>query len=85
MVCLGFIGCEDAHQSAMGYFLTVLVIVTAAVAARLLVCAVSQCLCDDEAAPVHHHIPATTDVGDDVEMWGGPGPAIYRHGHQDVR
>ncbi|KAL6646272.1 hypothetical protein ACP70R_017880 [Stipagrostis hirtigluma subsp. patula] len=88
MVCLGSIGCQDGHPSAMGYFLTVLVAVTAVVAARLLVCAVSQCLCGDGAAAPHHHSPATTDVDDDdndVEMWVGPGLAIYGHAPQDVR
>jgi hypothetical protein len=75
MVCLGLTGCQDGHQSAMDIFLTLLVVVTAVVAARLLVCAVTRCLGSDEPA-AHHH---STDVDEDVEAWewGGAGLAMF--------
>jgi hypothetical protein len=84
MVCLGLTGCQDGHQSAMDIFLTLLVVVTAVVAARLLVCAVTRCLGSDEPAAHHHHhqSPDSTDVDEDVEAWewGGAGLAIFGQG-----
>ncbi|CAL5000042.1 unnamed protein product [Urochloa decumbens] len=86
MICLGFNGCQDAHPSALDYFLAVLVVLTAVAAARLLACAVARCLCGDGAAaahlPHHHHhdhSPSTSDLDEDygVGPWGGGGLAIF--------
>ncbi|KAJ1269425.1 hypothetical protein BS78_07G210800 [Paspalum vaginatum] len=81
MVCLGFSfnggGCQDAHPSALDYFLAVLVVVAAVVAARLLVSAVARCLCGDGAVAHHHHhhdspVIVSDDVDEDVlDAWGG--------------
>jgi hypothetical protein len=84
MVCLSFSssGCQVAHPTALDYFLAVLVMFTAVVAARLLASAVARCLCGDGDGPdAHHHHhhnhhhqspDATTDVDEDVELpWGG--------------
>uniref|UniRef100_K3YLH4 Uncharacterized protein n=1 Tax=Setaria italica TaxID=4555 RepID=K3YLH4_SETIT len=90
MFCLGFNGCQDAHPSALDYFLAVLVVLTAVAAARLLVHAVARCLCGDGAAAAapphlphhhhHHHSPSTSDLDedDDAGPWGGgSGLAIF--------
>ena len=89
MVCLSFSSssCQDAHPTALDYFLAALVMFTAVVAARLLASAVARCLCGDGDGPDahhhhhhdhdhhHHHSPddATTDVDEDeMELpWGG--------------
>ncbi|TVU04803.1 hypothetical protein EJB05_47938, partial [Eragrostis curvula] len=70
----------------MDIFLTLLVIATAVVAVRLLVCAVARCLCDDDEAAAahhhhhhHHHSPDTSDFDEDVEAWHGAGLAIFGH------
>jgi hypothetical protein len=94
MFCLGFNGCQDAHPSALDYFLAVLVVLTAVAAARLLVHAVARCLCDDgpEAAAHHHHHhdhDHSTSTSDDVDEedagpWGGAGLPIFGHPGHDV-
>ena len=96
MVCLSFSSssCQDAHPSALDYFLAVLVMFTAVVAARLLASAVARCLCGDGPDAHHHHHhdhhhhspEATTDVDEDVvELpWGGAGLAIFGQPGMDV-
>jgi len=93
MVCLSFSSssCQDAHPSALDYFLAVLIMFTAVVAARLLASAVARCLCGDGPDAHHHHEhhhhspDATTDVDEDVELpWGGAGLAIFGQPGTDV-
>ncbi|AQK57802.1 hypothetical protein Zm00014a_042965 [Zea mays] len=91
MVCLSFSssGCQDAHPSALDYFLAALVMFTAVVAARLLASAVARCLCGDGvgAHHHHHHSPDATAgaVDEGVELpWGGAGLAIFGQPGMDV-
>ncbi|TVU04809.1 hypothetical protein EJB05_47944, partial [Eragrostis curvula] len=82
MVCLALIGCQDGHRSAMDSLLTLLVIIATAVTARLLVCAVARCLCEDDGAAAHHHhleSPDTSDADEDVEAWDRAGLALFRN------
>ncbi|PNT68519.1 hypothetical protein BRADI_3g41787v3 [Brachypodium distachyon] len=70
MVCLGIVECQHVHRSALDYFLAILVVVAAIVAARLLVCAVAHCLGDYFGGASHHHhhhhSPTSTDVDEDT-------------------